>query len=434
MKTIELIQKIHATPHKAVLAITGGGTGAINELLQYGGGSATVLEAAVPYDQNAFDRFVKGHPDRYCSPEAARDLAMAAYQRGITFDTDPDHVVGIGATCSLMKNEQEREGREHHVYIGIQTRKATRTLWYKIDGNFANRVAEEKFSSFAIIDALASVAFDANPGILLEGVWKEMGEKGEAKTLQSDAGGIDYPGTEAEPKAGISRCVVSNLLKQDIIVEDGNADGRLALSPLLDEREKHFVEFGSDMTAALRDQTGLPRIILSGSFRPLHQGHIDMAQAGQKIYGSPVDLEICVHNVDKPTLNYGEMVERVDALKQHNDTPWKGSTLLTNAATFVEKAEMFPTAKFLVGFDTLKRIGMEKYYYNRHHMLDCFRRIKELGCVFVVFHRMTNKDGVVDVSTQRDFDSLPNELKEISFVQSVVPTAISSSEIRNGHA
>lgn len=398
----ETIQRIHATPHKAVLVITGGGAGAINELLQYGGGSATVLEATVPYDQHAFDRYVKGHPDKYCSPEAARDLAMAAYQRGIQFDDtayENDHVIGLGATCSLMKNEQEREGREHHVHIGIQTRQVTQTLWYKIDGLFASRSEEEYFASNAIIDALSHFSLGTELGeylTLIHGEWQH------------------------------------GSLKINERVEDGNAEGELALWPLLDERKKHFVEFGnSPVLTELQARSGLPRIILSGSFRPLHQGHIDMAKAGFGIYGHPVDLEICVHNVDKPTLNYGEMIQRVDGIKQQAGD-WLGSTLLTNAATFVEKAEMFPTAKFLVGFDTLKRIGMEKYYYNRHHMLDCFRRIKELGCVFLVFHRMTTQEGVVNVTDAKDFAELPQELQEISFIQQTVPTAISSTEIRNG--
>ncbi len=354
------------------------------------------LSICSSYDQKAFDRFVKGTPDKYCSPEAARDLAMAAYQRGITFDTDPDLVIGIGATCSLMKNEQERSGREHHIYVGVQTRTATRTLWYKIDGNFANRQEEEKFTSLVIIDTLY-----------------------QAVTGQSALGEISGFG----PK-------VTQLLKTNEVAEDGNAGGRWALAPLLDERQKTFVEFGSDVTNAIREKVGLPRIILPGSFNPLHQGHIDMARTGHKIYGTPVDLEICVHNVDKPTLNYGEMAKRIDGLAAYKDEPWMGSTLLTNTPTFTEKAEMFPTAKFLVGFDTLKRIGMEKYYFNRHHMLDSFRRIKNLGCVFLVFHRMKTVGGVVEVTDARDFEALPEELKEISFVQQVVPAPLCSSDIR----
>ena len=124
MNAREIVLKIHETPHKAVLAITGGGAEAIGELLKYGGGSNTLLEAIVPYDQKAFNDFVKGKPDKYCSPGAARDLAMAAYHRAVNLAGTTENIIGIGCTCSLMK-DHEREGREHHAYIAVQTKDIT---------------------------------------------------------------------------------------------------------------------------------------------------------------------------------------------------------------------------------------------------------------------------------------------------------------------
>jgi hypothetical protein len=403
MKTTEFVQKIHDTPFKAVLAITGGGTGAINELLQYGGGSATILEAVVPYDMNAFNRFVKGQPDKYCSPEAARDLAMAAYQRGISY-ADQQHVIGVGATCSLMKGEPERAGREHYVYIAVQTRltKTTRTLSYQIFPHLKSREEEERFASLAIIHALAQAS-------------------------------------ELDDKSDEFAAFPASYLKDGFAVgEEKQLSMLLSVARLRSDRVSViFRQFGHDCQISVPALSwnfhagpvcvGLPRIILSGSFNPLHVGHKEMAQAGHDIFGSPVDLEICGYNVDKPCLNYGDMASRVSGIFDQ-EPKWLGNILLTNAATFVEKAEMFPTAKFLMGFDTLKRIGMEKYYFNRHHMLDSFRRIKELGCVFLVFHR--ERDGVT--TTDADFVVLPEELQAISHVQQAIITGISSTEIRNG--
>ncbi len=78
MKTPKIVQKIHDTPFKAVLARTGGGAGAISGLLEHGGGSATVMEAVGPDDMNAFYRLGKGKPDKYWSPGTSREVAMAA--------------------------------------------------------------------------------------------------------------------------------------------------------------------------------------------------------------------------------------------------------------------------------------------------------------------------------------------------------------------
>lgn len=66
----KLIQNIHKSPYKAVIAITGGGAEAIGELLRHGNGSATLLEATVPYNQNSFADYIHGVPDKFCAPEA----------------------------------------------------------------------------------------------------------------------------------------------------------------------------------------------------------------------------------------------------------------------------------------------------------------------------------------------------------------------------
>jgi hypothetical protein len=46
----QLIPALHGSGRKAALAITGGGSGAIGELLRVPGGSRLLLEAQVPYD------------------------------------------------------------------------------------------------------------------------------------------------------------------------------------------------------------------------------------------------------------------------------------------------------------------------------------------------------------------------------------------------
>ena len=126
---LERIFQIHEFPCKVVLAITGGGAEVIGELLRHGSGSATVLDAVVPYAMEAMDRFLGRKPEKYCSEKTARLMAMVAYQRALELSkgsdgsegsessegfevsensADPD-VIGIGATCKL-KATNEREG------------------------------------------------------------------------------------------------------------------------------------------------------------------------------------------------------------------------------------------------------------------------------------------------------------------------------------
>src|SRR5205823_7907670 len=76
-----LIEQIHKSGRQLVLAVTGGGSGAISALLQVPGASASVLEAIVPYAATALADWLGGRPDQYCSERTARAMAMAAVER-----------------------------------------------------------------------------------------------------------------------------------------------------------------------------------------------------------------------------------------------------------------------------------------------------------------------------------------------------------------
>jgi len=149
MNPLDQIAKIHASGHKAVLAITGGGTGAINRLLERGGGSAFLLEAIVPYSQESLAGFIGHAPEKYVSDLTARQLAMAAYIKAGKLTKEK--VVGFGATCSLAKTN-ERENRKHVVYLAYQTRDTTCTFHAELDNT---RELEEAEASQLIIDFLS---------------------------------------------------------------------------------------------------------------------------------------------------------------------------------------------------------------------------------------------------------------------------------------
>src|SRR5690606_16064621 len=102
---------------KLVLAITGGGTEAIGNLLKVGGASSYFIEAHVPYGMKSLDKFLGFKPEKYCSPETARHMAVESYKRAIAHGAKAEEAVGIGATCSLVKPSGERAGREHLIYV-----------------------------------------------------------------------------------------------------------------------------------------------------------------------------------------------------------------------------------------------------------------------------------------------------------------------------
>ena len=75
------IEKIHGTPHKAVVAVSGAGTQSIAWLLGVAGASRTILEALVPYGTESMIAFLGFEPEQSASAQTARDMAKAAFRK-----------------------------------------------------------------------------------------------------------------------------------------------------------------------------------------------------------------------------------------------------------------------------------------------------------------------------------------------------------------
>jgi len=81
MSIVQLVRQIHASPTRVVVALAGGGSGAISRLLEMPGASRTVLEVVVPYSEPAMTDWLGGPPEQACSAQTARAMAMAAFLR-----------------------------------------------------------------------------------------------------------------------------------------------------------------------------------------------------------------------------------------------------------------------------------------------------------------------------------------------------------------
>lgn len=120
-----------------------------------------------------------------------------------------------------------------------------------------------------------------------------------------------------------------------------------------------------------------------GSFNPLHHGHLGLARAAAARLGADVAFELSVANVDKPDLDTAEVERRV---AQFRDV---GQVWVTRAPTFAEKAELFPGAVFVVGYDTAARLIDPRYYANDPARRDAaLERLATAGCRVVVGGRV----------------------------------------------
>lgn len=152
-----VVQKIHDTPTKACLVITGAGTSAISALFAVGGASRTVIDAQVPYSRAALNRYVGVVADQHVSRQEAEIMARRAYEKAIRLNEPdaeiPDMVVGLSCTAAIATDRVRRgENRAHIAWHGA-TGGFTRSIVF--DKGKRPRAGEEVLCAAIILNSLA---------------------------------------------------------------------------------------------------------------------------------------------------------------------------------------------------------------------------------------------------------------------------------------
>jgi hypothetical protein len=332
-----LIARLHTAPFSYVLAATGGGTGAAAWLLSVPGGSRTVLEVAVPYSEEALCDFLGRRPDSFCSAETARLMAGRALERA-RWLAPGSPVAGIACTASLRSDRPKRG--EHRFHLAIQTLHQTTVYSLTLAKESRQREDEEIVLDRVLLNAMAEAL-------------------------------------------GIAERVAVPLLPGETIVSD-------ALS-LPDE----FAAFLAGQLPALcvepdgrlRRDGPLPAILLPGSFNPLHSGHCTLAEVAARRLGAPAAYELTILNADKGLLAAEEVRRRLSQFA------WRAAVWLTRAATFPEKAQLFPGTVFVIGVDTAARIVQPRFYGDlEDRMNEALDALRSRRCRFLVAGRV-NAEG-----------------------------------------
>ena len=372
----DVIVKIHGTPHKSVLVVAGAGSSAMSWLLGVSGASRTLLETRVPYGRFSMIDLVGQEPEQYVSPQNARDMARAAYRRGLSLREDDSPVVGVSCTATIATDRPKRG--DHRACIAVWDDARVTTCNLTLDKGKRDRVGEEEVVSRLVIQAMAE-AFGVEADLVL----------GLTEVEHPELLTVDHPGP------------VQRLLSGEVNTVLVQPDGRMT----------------TDEAAA-----PTPVAVLPGSFSPLHFGHEELARIAGEMLGLDVVYELSVLNVDKPPLEEGEIMRRVGGFAG------KSAVALTRAPTFRRKADRFPGSVFVIGWDTLVRLIDPKYYGGEESaMLTALAEIWALGCRFLVAGRESGGDfhTLEEVAVPEGFRPLFQAIPEAQF-----RADISSTELR----
>ncbi|MCA9240086.1 MAG: hypothetical protein KDA37_07805, partial [Planctomycetales bacterium] len=107
MASESALKQLHASGNQFVLAITGGGSRAISDLLAVPGASRTLLSAYVPYAALALQDFVhEWHEPLACQEETARRMAVEAFEIASELAEPETPVHGVACTASLASDRE----------------------------------------------------------------------------------------------------------------------------------------------------------------------------------------------------------------------------------------------------------------------------------------------------------------------------------------
>ena len=369
------IEKIHDTPHKSVVAVSGAGTQAVAWLLGVAGASRTILEALVPYGRESMISFLGFEPEQSASAQTAKDMAKAAYRKAKFQLEDDSPPVGLSCAATIATDRPKRG--EHRAYVSAWDQQGDTLYSLNLHKGLRDRAGEEEVVSRLLVHAL----------MLLSG-------------LESDVDLGITPGDTLE----IER-----------------TEHPSPLIRLLSGEAQWVVARGGQLEV----EGEAPAALLPGSFSPAHQGHRGLVAAAQLRLGASVGFELSVTNVDKPPLEEAEILKRLTQFTADE------TIVLTSAETFFKKARLFPGRTFLVGWDTAIRLVAPRYYGDdTGQMMIALAEMLADGTRFLVAGR--EDQGVfktlADVDIPEGFQGLFADIAEEQFREDISSTELRASQ------
>jgi len=398
-----LVNAIHATPHKMVMAFAGAGAQALAWLHGVGGSSRTMLAAVDIYSDAAMREWVGFMPARFTSRRVARAMASEAHRRArryvtanhaqgtVTGANDP--VFGLASTATIATDRAKRG--DHRVAVAVRDAFGMVTYALTLEKGARDREGEEDVVSLLLLQAVADAC-----GVL---------EVPDLPLTSKEHLRVTFEPSDmlAQVEAGKREMVV--------VREDGGiVRGERAGAP-------------SGTGAGAPGPHSGPYAIVSGAFHPVHEGHLGLARVASERTGLPALFELPLVNAEKAP------IELLEARRRAHQFAGKGSLALTRSPLFAEKAKLFPGSVFVVGVDTAERILEPRFYDGSlPRVVAALEEVEAHGCRFLV----AGREGRSGVFRTLDDVQVPEAAKAVvgrvfeGLPEEVFRRDVSSTEIR----
>jgi hypothetical protein len=322
------LAKFLSSELKLSLYVSGGCTSILGWLTLLPGSSKNMVETQNPYTRGASTALLGYKPENFVDKSVSRDLALKAFintQKYMYLEADNDlhfkqqRMLGVGITGALRTFN--RKGRDH-AFISLIDQNRYCTYHLNLDKSNRTREQEDYFIGYNVLNMIN------NP-------------KNEIPTLVGDV----------QPNDKLT--VVETMNTMDLLLSLLNTQ----ISNLV------FLPEGT----ILVDQVLSKCCVVPGSFNPLNDAHVALAEHAAKKFGvkkNDIIFELSAVNPDEGTLSKQEIEERVKTIVATGYT-----AMLTVKPFFYSKNEYLKKGFFVVGADTYQRIVDTKYYKNSRDIM-----------------------------------------------------------------
>lgn len=352
-----LVRQVHGSPVMLAYAFMGAGPLALEWLRDVDESSRTVLEAHDWRASRGVLGPVSGSPsngtptvDHAAVPDAAGELALESYRRAR--DLAPGGVAAVGVGCAArVANDAAPDALRACVVVHGALGRHVLTLAVR-------HVERERRELELLVSTVVVHAIATGCGVLHRG----------RPALR--------PGETLEERFEPAR----------------------RLAEVLGGQRTHVV-----LTRAGELEAGVPRLvggiaIVSGSFNPLHEGHLGLAAAAQRHLQLPTVFELARRTVTKATLEPLELYERATQFYG------RATLVITDAARFSEKAAIYPGSVFVLGADTVARM-VSRRCPDDHGLRVAMSGVRINRCRFLVAGRQRLAGGTAPARVERGADA-----------------------------